>query len=229
MKANIDPDIISVFVNKITVYYPHIGTLYDMFGNDFVNDIKSKRKKAYRAIMKTINCGIIFGMGVNKMVESLMESDLALGRGRVEEILRDYYKKYPVREFMDGLTSELYKQGSITLKVNSKLMNFTREYRVPKRLAYKGANIKIQGMAAYVMKHGMVRVDKLIKKKKCDAYMIGTLHDEIIIEVNKKLNQKLIVKQLVNAIEDKVSFSLPILASVKWGSKSWGEVVDWKN
>lgn len=96
--------------------------------------------KGLRRMAKGINFGIIYGMGQAKLAASL-------GLPTIEaiEILRDYYRKYPVREFMKSTESTLYRNGFVSVTLESPLMQIHRDYRVPKELAYKAVNILIQG------------------------------------------------------------------------------------
>lgn len=205
----------------------HTGTLNMVMGKKFVDKLNTKDFASYRYMMKGINFGMVYGMGMNKLIEQLLICGISMRRYEAELLMKKYLSIYPVKKFMKDLMFELYKTGCITLKFKSKLMNFTREYRVPKRLAYKAANVVCQGAAAYVMKYGMVRSIKLIARKKWDANLLATVHDELVFELSNKLNHKKIVPQIVRAMEDRVTFMLPITASVSYTTKNWGEKKEW--
>lgn len=209
-------------------YDPHIGTAYDIFGKKYVDNLDDNTKKAFRDAMKDTNFGIIFGMGANKLLSQLKHHELPTTKNP-HEILRDYYKKYPVREFMQQTTSMLYKTGVITISFDSSLMKFTRDYRVPQDLAYKGTNVIIQGTAAYVMKYGMQRVDKLIKKYKLGVKMFMTVHDELGFFIKKDLHLRKTVLRIKRTIEDHVTFDLPMTVSVKCSKNNWGEAKTWES
>lgn len=190
-----------------------------------ITEYKNKFK-ALRRIAKTINFGIIYGMGQNKLARSL-----GLSTYEASAILKKYYKAYPVKEYMSAVTRQLHKTGSVTVLAESKLMKLYREYRVPQELAYKSANIIIQGIAAYTMKAGMRRVWEYIKKKGLDVRLIMTIHDELIFEVSNKYKDKemlSVIKQLKDCMEDHYTFKVPIIASAKMSSVSWGDCKDVK-
>ncbi len=209
---------------------PHLGTAIDIFGEDLVykNDTL---KKFTRSASKGINFGIIYGMGITKLKAQLFgimfELQKELPKNYTlptpQEILSSYYKQYPVKEYMAEVTGQLCRKGYITISFNSKLMNFTRDYRVPQHLAYKGVNIIVQGTAAYIMKLGMLRAYNKINKQTNKVLFLGTIHDELLWEIptNKKLVNR--INLLKTQMEDKVTFSVPILASVKTSTKSWGD------
>lgn len=215
----------------INGFDPHLGTAIDVFGEDLVykNEVV---KKYCRNASKAINFGIIYGMGKMKLTQQLLNILFALEKElpknyslpNPQEILYNYYKQYPVKEYMAEITGILCREGFITISFNSELMDFTRDYRVPQNLAYKGVNIIVQGTAAYVMKLGMLRAYKKIKEKYIDTKLIGTIHDELIweIPINKYLNKT--INLIKTQMEDNITFSVPILASVKTSTKSWGDV-----
>ena len=194
----------------------HLGTAYDLFGKHIVEKSK-KIKKKLRKIAKDINFGIIYGMGQRKLASSLN-----LPAVKAYDILQKYYRRYPVKEYIRSVTSQLFKQGSISLSFDSELMNFSREYRVPQDKAYRGTNVIIQGTAAYVMKKGMLRTAKWIDSKNLDVNLLATMHDELIFEINNKYNVDKVIKKLIRLMEDRVTFKVPMLASAKISNISWG-------
>lgn len=216
---------------------PHLGTAITLFGEDVVLQNGDDIKKLCRNVAKAINFGIIYGMGVRKLRASL-EPILKLLKEKLkgkqvkirrpEEILEEYYSKYPVKAFMKKLTSTLWKQGSIRIEFDSELMQFMRDYRVPQRLSYKGANVVIQGTAAYVLKTMMLRVAKHIKKSGKDIHMLTCVHDEIMFEISNKLDVVKEAKKLKNIMKDDVTFAVPLIGSIKMSDKSWGECKDIK-
>ncbi len=121
------------------------------------------------------------------------------------------------------MTGELYRTGVIEMKFNSNLMSFTRDYRVPQELAYKAPNVLIQGTAAYVMKYGMKRCLNYIHKYDLDIKWIMTLHDELIFEISNDYDVNKQTKKLITLMEDSVTFDVPIIASPKMSTKSWGD------
>ena len=55
------------------------------------------------------------------------------------------------------------------------------------------------------------------------------MHDELLFEVNKKEPLPLVVNELVKAMEDHVTFKVPLRVEAKVSDKSWGEVKEWKD
>jgi len=179
--------------------------------------------KGLRRTAKNLQFGIIYGMGQSKLAHSLGVPTM-----EANEILHTYYSKYPVKEFLQSTVSELYRTGSVKVTIRKPLLTMYREYRVPRELSYKAVNILIQGTAAYVMKAGMLRAWKWIKKNVPDIKLLMTVHDELIFEIPNKHKKEYIVPMLSNLMSDKTTFKVPIIASAKVSNKSWGECVEWK-
>ena len=204
-------------------YDPHTGTAYTLFGKDFYEAQTKDRQKSLRRIAKNINFGIVYGMGKTKLSNSL-----GIPMREALEVLEVYHKNYPVKQHIAEQTAMLYKRGHVTIEADSPLMKFKRDYHVPPELAYKAVNIRIQGMAAYCMKYGIKRSYDWIKANKLDIPLICTIHDELFFEVWEQDYDIEIVRSLTTQMEDRVSFDVPILASPKASSKSWGDAQDVK-
>lgn len=199
-------------------YDPHMGTAKQIFSPE---EIK-KNNNACRQAAKTINFGIIYGMGRGKLTATLKTEPRV-----ANELLANYYKKYPVREYIQSIIGRIYKTGFLDLDIDSSRMQVHRRYHVPQHLAYKGANVEIQGTAAYVMKYGMKRISDKIKKEKLDIHFLDVVHDEFGFEVSNAIPKKEAIDLITAEMEDRISFKVPILASAKWSSKSWGELKTW--
>jgi len=206
-----------------------------LFGKLFQRE---KLRKALRFTAKTDFLGAVYGMGVRKLVSGttalLYEK---FDRGVVEEIgvsdkwaaevLYNFKQLYPVDQFNRECMSELYKTGALTLEFNSELMNFKRQYHIPRDFAYKSGNAKIQGTAAYVIKSAMKRIDARIERENWRGKVDITLqvHDELIFEVDNNYEfVKHVYETMKEEMDDRVTFKVPITTSGKWSSISWGDV-----
>lgn len=216
----------------------YVETAELLFGKLFERE---KLRKALRWVSKHNSLGLIYGEGVRKLVWSTAHlmgdkfdkeviEELNISEQWAYDVVQKYYKLYPVREYMQNKISELYKEGHIRLTFNSSLMDFSRDYRVPKDKAYKVVNIIIQGTAAYIIKHAMLRVDNRIRKEGWGSKveMIMQVHDELIFEVDRGMDLKYVDQVLNEEMEDHITFKVPITCSGKWSDKSWGDVIDLK-
>lgn len=213
----------------------YIETADMMFGELFQ---KEKLRKALRFTAKTCFLGMVYGMGVNKLISSTMALLYEkFDRSVVEEIgvdnqwaydtIKAFKELYPVDQFNRECMSELYKTGEMKLEFHSELMNFERTYRIPRDFAYKGGNAKIQGSAAYVIKHAMKRIDGRIEREKWRGRVdvVLQVHDELIFEVdNNYAFIKEVYAKMKEEMDDRVTFKVPITTSGKWSPISLGDV-----
>ena len=199
---------------------------------------KDYLKKPLRKVSKTIALGLIFGMGIGKLIVSVVHEmsisvdervirELGISRTWASQVLNKFYQLYPVRQFSHALISDVYRQGYIELLFDSPLMKFHRYYNIPQDLAYKSPNALIQGTAAYIIKHAMLRVSRRIKQEgwnKGGVDLLMQVHDELIFEVDESLPLKPTVRTLVEEMEDHQTFRVPILAEPKVSDVSWADV-----
>lgn len=207
-----------------------------LFGRMFDNE---KYRKLLRFVAKTDFLGAIYGEGKAKLVRSTVQmlydkfdrsvvEEIGVNEKWAYEVLQKFYELYPVREYIDGCIKELYQKEYIELEFRSSLMNFIRRYNIPKAFAYRGANAKIQGSAAYITKHAMLRCDERIKKERWQGKvdMILQVHDELIFEVDNNMSFIREVDQAMGEeMNDLETFSVPITTSGKWSDISWGDVI----
>jgi DNA polymerase-1 len=207
-----------------------------LFGSSF--DVLEWRK-LLRFVAKTDFLGAIYGEGRTKLIKSTVamlydkfDREIVEGIGVNEqwasESLQRFYELYPVREYMNEKMKELYSKGYIELEFNSRLMNFKRRYNIPREFAYKCPNAVIQGTAAYVIKHAMLRCTERIKRERWQGRvdMILQVHDELIFEVDNNISFIKEVDQVMGEeMNDLETFSVPITTSGKWSDKSWGDVI----
>jgi len=214
----------------------YIATGELLFGDLFQRE---KLRKALRFVAKTTSLGLIYGMGVRKMVASTVAmlcekfdrsiiEEIGVSEQWAYEVIKEYKQLYPVDQFTREKMSELYKTGVIKLSFNSELMKFERQYRIPRDFAYRAGNSVIQGSAAYIVKHAMLRCDKRIKREGWEerVVMVMQVHDELIFEVESRdmAFVRHVNKVLGEEMDDRITFKVPITTSGKWGSVSWGDV-----
>lgn len=141
-------------------------------------------KQRYDA--KTINFGIIYGMGPGKLAaETKMSYDEA------EEFIGRYFKAIPkTKEALERFKEEMRTQGYVETP-------FGRRRRVPeiheehegKRGAAerKTCNSPIQGGAGDCTNLALVRIASRIKEEGLDAHILLQVHDEIVLEARKDI------------------------------------------
>ena len=213
----------------------YVGIADMLFGDLFQRE---KLRKALRFVTKTDALQLIYGAGETKLLSSTVGmmhekfdksivEEIGVDAQWAYQVMKDYKALYPVDQFNRACMSELYKTGVMKLEFNSELMNFEREYHIPIEFAYKAGNAKIQGSAAYVIKHAMKRIDRRIEREgwRGRVDVVLQVHDELIFEVdNNYAFIKEVYETMKEEMDDRVTFKVPITTSGKWSPISLGDV-----
>ena len=164
----------------------------------------TKKDKVERNASKTVTFGLCYGMGANKLADSLF-----ISVNEAEDLLAKYRKTFPtLMGWLDksGQRAKLAGKG-ITQDICKRIrwfpdMEKSRSLRLEKIKDWKtiltiegstereGKNFLIQGSAANMTKEALVEVRKLVQEYGEAAYLICTVHDQIDVEVNKEVAEE---------------------------------------
>lgn len=171
-----------------------------------------------RSFAKTVNFGIVYGMG-----EFSLAQDLGISVKEAKKYISGYWEKYTgIREFMkktkenakaDGFVTTLFGRIRYIPELRSSNFNI-RSFG--ERAA---SNAPIQGTAADIIKIAMVRVHKRLKEEGLSAKLILQVHDELILELEPselEAAERLLREEMERAAE----LSVPLLVEMSHG-KSW--------
>ncbi len=191
----------------------HRRTAAEMFGIPPVEVTPEMRRQA-----KTINFGIIYGMGAFGLGKRL-----GIGQKLAKAAIDRYFDRYEgVRRFIEEVTARATERGfSETLlgrkRAISELASRNRNVRQQgERLA---VNTPIQGTAADLIKKAMVDVDGRLREKGLRTGMLLQVHDELVFEVPvEEIDAARDV--IVSAMEGVWELSVPLVVDVGWG-ENW--------
>jgi DNA polymerase I-like protein with 3'-5' exonuclease and polymerase domains len=181
-----------------------------------------KRKQA-----KTINLGLMYGMGKNKLM-----AELGLMKESAEKLIRQYHTKAPfVKQLMDNVSRKANDRGKIRTLLGRAchfdlwqpvqfgifkplpLEEARKEYDEPLKRAftYKALNKLIQGSAADMTKKSMVAL-----------YENGIIphiqiHDEVDISVESDKKAEDIIEIMESAVELQVPNKVDYESGPSWG------------
>ena len=161
-------------------------------GEDNCAYIKNKEKctcpshKKLRTNVKTINFGLAYGMGPNKLANTLN-----ISVDRAKELIEKYFKAFPsIKGFLDKLGNFGKKYGYIkTFPPYNRKRWFTTWY--PRIWDNKSSmfelgsieraskNTPIQGASADMTKHALVLMREHIKTENAPVKIVMTVHDQI--------------------------------------------------
>ncbi len=164
-----------------------------------------------RRMAKTINFGILYGMGYVSLAKTLN-----ISKEKAKQIIDTYFKRFSrVKEYIEKTIDEATKKGYVKTYFNRRRYFFNinssnkRLAEFEKRAA---VNATIQGTAADIIKIAMVRLYE--KLKDLDAYMVLQVHDELLIEARENIAEE-VAKIVKETMESVVNFSVPLKANTK--------------
>jgi DNA polymerase-1 len=173
-----------------------------------------------RARAKTVNFGIMYGMGARGLAQSL---DIDVREAK--EFINDYFTSYPgVRRFIDKTVESARKEKAVSTLLGRvrQLPDIDSNDRRTQAFAERTAvNTPIQGTAADVIKNAMVILDDRLRQKGLEARMILQVHDELLLEVPaSELDEvKTVVRE---AMEHAVRLDVPLKVDMGEG-RNWLE------
>tara|TARA_R100001163_G_scaffold65725_1_gene64290 strand:- start:2553 stop:4445 length:1893 start_codon:yes stop_codon:yes gene_type:complete len=182
---------------------------------------------------KTINLGLMYGMGVGKMSDQL---DITLDEAK--ELVRQYHTRVPfVKMLMTGVQNRLNDKGSSgsirsllgrkcrfdlwepdTFAMNKALpyREAVQEHgettRLKRAYTYKALNRLIQASAADMTKKAMINIYKT------GRIPLIQIHDEIAMSVKDENDAKNIAQMMETAVELEVPSKCDVEIGPDWGS-----------
>ena len=187
-----------------------------------------------RRLGKTINFGVIYGMGAQRFARETgvnqseakdfllryrerypkvfafleLQERLALSRGYVETIMG---RRRPFHFDRNGLGRLLGKEPmDIDLDVARRGGMEAQQLRA-------AANAPIQGSSADIIKLAMIQLQAAIEQQALPARLLLQVHDELVLEVDPDALE-LIQELVVNTMEKAVTLSVPLVAETGLGA-----------
>ncbi len=169
---------------------------------------------------KTINFGILYGMGAFSLAK-----DLGIGRAEAQQFIDHYFERYPaILKYLEEKKAEAHENQYVTtiLGRHCAIPEITSKNGAVRSYAERNAiNYPIQGSAADIIKVAMVNIDKRLGAEKFKSRMLLQVHDELVFEVpEEELEQ---VRELIKVeMETAVPLDLPLRVDIGIG-KNWAE------
>ena len=212
--------------------FPSVYEVVQSYGNDSSTDfhqIVADMAKIPRSQAKTINLGLFYGMGKNKL-----QAELGVSKEKAKELFDQYHARVPfVKQLMNAASNRAQDRGQIRTLLG-RLCRFhlwepnqfgmhkalphedaLREHGpgIKRAMTYKSLNKLIQGSAADMTKKCML---ELYKEGIVPHIQI---HDELDISVEND-NQ---AKHIVQVMESAVELAIPNKVDYEAGN-NWGEI-----
>ena len=196
----------------------HANTAREIMGLGAFDEVTD----VVRRVGKTINFGIVYGMGAFRL-----SRELGIPVNQASQYITNYFSRYPrVKEYFGKLEDAAMSHGEVQTifgrkRVISSIDTSGRDQGFAMRAAI---NAPLQGSAADIIKLAMIRVDDMLRASGVDAKLILQIHDELLIEAKDQgpaENQKL-MKSVQEAMEGVMLLSVPLKVDAGIGT-SWTE------
>ena len=211
-----DPTLLSAFRNGEDIHTRTAALLFDVDPAQIGPD---QRRRA-----KTINFGLIYGMGARKLGQ-----DLGIPLSEARMFIERYFARFAhIKEFFDSVEQEARKHGYVTTLSGRRrpLPDMLSQSGQARALAERQAvNTLIQGSAADLIKLAMLSVYNDGELRRMKARMLLQIHDELIVEAPEE-NAEAAASRLASLMTDTSAWGLdlhvPLVADAGVG-RNWGE------
>jgi len=208
-----DAKMIEAFQKDLDI---HILTAANVYNVDL-----DKVTPAMRRFAKTLNFGIIYGMGPDAFARATGQS-----REEAESFIAEYFSDFAeVRRWQEKTIAKVRQLGYVD-NLNGRKRWLENINSPNRRLAAEAErmaiNMPIQSLAADIIKLAMIRVVNFLKKKKwymSAVRLLLSIHDELLFEISDDILKEaipLIKQEMESAYELKV----PLKIDVSYG-KTW--------
>ena len=195
-----DENLINAFLNDKDI---HLETAVKIFGE--------KDAPKYRSVAKSINFGLIYGMGPKKLSETINVSTK-----EAKEFIQKYFESFPtVKNFIEKTKEEAKQKGYVqTLLKRRRFFDFKNaNARILANYEREAVNTIFQGSAADIIKKAMVE----IKHKFPNSKMVLQIHDELVFDIKDKSEANEYKEIMENVFKLKVPLKVGVSFAKKWG------------
>lgn len=210
-----DPALLEAFRNGEDIHARTAALVYDLPPDQVSPD---QRRNA-----KTINFGLIYGMGAQKLAQ-----ELKISTAQAKDFIARYFERLQgLKEFYEGVEASARKHGFVTTLGGRRrlLPDINSASGQAAALARRQAiNTVIQGSAADIIKLAMLAVARDERLRELDARLLLQVHDELLLEVPADAAEEagaLVARLMQDVCPAGKELSVPLL--VDWGTgHDWG-------
>lgn len=176
-----DPALVEAFLSE--------GDVHTRTASQILQKPPEEVTKVERQQFKTINFGIMYGMGPKKLADSLKISE-----GDAKYLLQRYFETYQgVREWFNSVERTTKKNGYIKTIIGRyrRLPDiWSKDNALYSRARRQAINSIIQGSAADILKVAMVKIYQAFKDAGLDAQILSQIHDELVVQCRERECEK---------------------------------------
>ncbi len=190
----------------------HMATAIKLFGPE--------EAAAKRNFAKSINFGLLYGMGSRRLAD-----ELGISTREAKAIIEAYFAAFPtVKSYLESIQEQAKEQGYVeTLLGRRRVFDYEGASGMMKAAILREAvNTVFQGSAADLIKLAMLEIDTLIREEELSARMLLQIHDELIFEVREAEAQKT-AERFQQMMERIYPLEVPLKCSVSI-AESWDQL-----
>jgi len=190
----------------------HKATAIKLFGEE--------EAEAKRSYAKSVNFGILYGMGAKKLSD-----ELGITSKEAKEIIKAYFANYPtIQTYLTKIQEDVKTIGYVeTILKRRRFFDYENATGMQKAsFMRESVNTVFQGSASDLIKLSMLKIEAYLKQEKIDAFMLLQIHDELIFEVKEEIVDEVSL-ELKDIMENIMELKVPLVCSVTIGN-SWGEL-----
>ena len=207
-----DPALLDAFRHDEDIHARTAALIHD---KDIADVLPGERRGA-----KTINFGLIYGMGVQKLAR-----ELKIKQTEAQEFTEKYFEKMAtLKAYYDTIVEDALKHGFVTTLAGRRRLLpelHSRNNQLSSQARRQAVNTVIQGSAADIIKMAMVQAHKDKPLKELEARLILQVHDELIIEA-PEANIEAAGARLMEIMQTVAKLDVPLKVDMGVG-KNWAE------
>ena len=203
-----DPALVEAFVNDKDI---HLQTAIKIFGEELATE--------KRNVAKSINFGLLYGMGSRKLGEQL-----GIPSKEAKLYIDSYFESFStVKEFLKSIQEDAMEKGYVkTLSGRKRRFDFENATGMMKAsYERESVNTVFQGSASDLIKLAMIKIDMKYKNND-DIRMLLQIHDELIFEVKEEVLEN-ITEKLISIMETIFTLEVPLKVSISIGN-NWADL-----
>ncbi|MCL5408791.1 MAG: DNA polymerase I [Candidatus Omnitrophica bacterium] len=192
----------------------HLETARILFPAQFDSIFQEENTSSLRRIAKTINFGIMYGMGSYALSEQL-----SCSVEEAQSFIDSYFLKFSgVKKYINDVIESAEKNGYVQTLSGRKrrIPEIKSENRNQREFGKRVAiNMPVQGSASDIIKIAMLKIYDKIKKEKLKSRLILQVHDELVFEIYEK--DKDVVGEIKQIMENAYTLNVPVTVDVEKG------------
>ncbi|OGY65703.1 MAG: hypothetical protein A3A16_03750 [Candidatus Harrisonbacteria bacterium RIFCSPLOWO2_01_FULL_44_18] len=211
-----DPKMIEAFQNDLDI---HILTASQVFNVDTKEVSKDQRRFA-----KTLNFGIIYGMGPDAFARNT-----GLTREEAENFISEYFNDFlEVKRWQEKIIDKTRRLGYVeNLNGRKRWLPeiISMNQRIAREAERAAINMPIQGLAADIIKLAMIKIARKLKEKNWwndKTRLLLSIHDELLFEISNDILKEAIAL-IKNEMESAYKLAIPLKVEAAYG-ENWAEL-----